>query len=214
MDEMARAHVLQLSKNKAKNRKISRRAKYIVKCKHTNCNIVSHAAIPEQAKVSSIPCFEGMACFEIAHHPRCKDLFSNIMRSGKMYCRTVPSHAVVQEVKELYKADLPRRSGRTNTNVMSRPVGRPPVNIQINERQQDEIESLTAVEGIETPAATPLATPESTPLLTRLRTKATKPNKKGSTTKSPPKQRVPRPKSKPYTRKSTRQRQSLQMQSV
>ena len=175
---------------------------------------MAHAVIPEETKVSSIACFEGMTCFEIAHHPRCKDLFTNIMRKGKMYCRTIPSHAVVHEVKELYKADLPRRSGRASRNVASRPVGRPPVNIQITQRQQDEIESLTAAEGVETPAGTPQATPQATALQPRLTTKATKQNKKVSTTKSPPIRRITRSKSKPYVRKSKRGRKSLRIQSL
>ena len=112
MDEMARAHVLQLTRSESKNRKFSRRTKYIVKCMHTNCPIVAHATTPENAKVSCLPGFEGLTCFQIAHHPRCKDLFSMIKRKGKSYCRTIPSHGIVQEVKELYSSDLPRRSIR------------------------------------------------------------------------------------------------------
>ena len=84
---------------------------YTVKCMHENCPIVAHAAVPKEGiKVSCIPNFVGLTCFEIAHHPKCRDLFTRIKRKGNFYCRTIPSHRVVQEVKELYQSDMPRRS--------------------------------------------------------------------------------------------------------
>ena len=184
MDEMARAQVLKLSATKARNRKFSRRSKYIVKCKHLNCNIVAHAAIPEDAKVSSLPCFGGMTCFEIAHHPRCTDLFANIQRRGKYYCRTIPSHEVVQEVKELYQSDLPRRT----TRIRSTP-GRPPAIIIRDKNLQNDIESLTAVEGLNSPTGTPAPSP--------MQTTAGKRNK---TTR---KRKLPPPPQKPLTPSTT-----------
>ena len=154
MDEMARAKVLNLSRSQSRNRKYSRRAKYIAKCMHNNCHVVAHAAIPEQSKVSSLPCFGGLTCFEIAHHPRCKDMFSRIERNGKIYCRTIPSHSVVEEVKDLYRSDLPRRSER------SRPprVGRPPTTIQPSD-EHNTIESPLTNEGLRTPVASPDVNP-------------------------------------------------------
>ena len=66
--------------------------------------------LQRNAKVACLPYFEGLTCFQIAHHPRCKDLFSIIKRKGKSHCRTIPSYSIVQEVKDLYLSDLPRRS--------------------------------------------------------------------------------------------------------
>ena len=129
MDEMARAQVLQLTRSKSKNRKFARRTKYIVKCMHENCPIVAHATIQDNGKVSSLPCFGGMTCFEIAHHPRCKDLFTVIKRKGKTYCRTIPSHGIVQEIKDLYSSELPRRSTREKPKPLRGKVGRPPTTI-------------------------------------------------------------------------------------
>jgi len=121
MEEMAKAQVLKLPRNKTKNRKMARRTKYLVKCMHDNCHIVAHATCPNESKVSEIPYFSGLTCFEIAHHPKCQDLFTKIKRKGQHYCRTIPSHPVVQDTKELYQSELPRRSNREH----SRP-GRPP----------------------------------------------------------------------------------------
>ena len=113
MDKMARAKVLNLSESQSRNRKYSRRAKYIAKCMHKNC-------------------------------------LSRIERNGKTYCRTIPSHSVVEEVKDLYRSDLPRRSKR------SRPprVGRPPTTIQPSD-EHNTIESPLTNEGLRTPAASP-----------------------------------------------------------
>ena len=153
MDEMAKAQVMKLSSSKSRNRKVSRRTKNLVKCMHPDCNIVAHSTIPEEGKVSSLKCFSGMTCFEISHHQRCKNLFVNIRRMNESYCRTIPSHAVVQEVKDLYQSDLPRRSTRTQI-IIPRRVGRPATTIHTC-GQQDEIDSLTTITGLKTPTGTP-----------------------------------------------------------
>ena len=120
---------------------------------HQDCNIHAHACVSDESKVAQLPYFQGLTCFEIAHHPRCKGLFTKIERKGKNYSRTVPSHSIVQEVKELYQSTMPRRSVRDRFT-RSR-AGRPPTTIVTrNEETNNEIESMTKVTGIET-------TPES-----------------------------------------------------
>ena len=83
MDEMAKAQVFQLSHSKSRIRKISRRTKYLVQCMHEECNIVAHSCIPQEGKFHTLPAFAGLTCFEIAHHPRCINLFARIERQGK-----------------------------------------------------------------------------------------------------------------------------------
>ena len=73
MEEMVKAQVFQLTRRKSQNRKIARRTKYLEKCMHENCNIVAHTALPKDSQVSKLHCFGGLTCFEIAHHPKCKD---------------------------------------------------------------------------------------------------------------------------------------------
>ena len=83
MDEMAKAQVLQFSNSKSRIRKISRQTKYLEQCMHDECKIVAHACIPQEGKFHTLPTFTGLTCFEIAHHPRCSDLFARIGRKGK-----------------------------------------------------------------------------------------------------------------------------------
>ena len=147
MDEMAKAQAMQLPRRKSQNRKLARRSKYLVKCMHENCNVVAHAALPKDSQVSKLQYFGGLTCFESAHHPKCKDLFTKINRNGKFYCRTIPSHPVVQDTKELYQSELPRRSSCERT-IRSRP-GRPPTVIRTN-MHSNEFDSITAATGIDT----------------------------------------------------------------
>ena len=93
MDEMAKAQVLQFSNSNSTVRKISRRTKYLVQCMHDECNIVTHVCFPQEGKFHTLPTFDGLTCFEIAHHPRCRNLFARIERKGKWYNRTIPSHS-------------------------------------------------------------------------------------------------------------------------
>ena len=108
MEEMAKAQVLKLPRGQARNRKVARRSKYLVKCMHENCDIVAHATCPNEFKLSKITYFSGLTCFDIAHHPKCKDLFTKIQRKGQFYCRTIPSHPVVQDIKEMYHLEIGR----------------------------------------------------------------------------------------------------------
>ena len=167
MDEMARAQVLQLTRSKSKNRKFARRTKYIVKCMHENCPIVAHATIQDNGKVSSLPCFGGMTCFEIAHHPRCKDLFTVIKRKGKTYCRTIPSHGIVQEIKDLYSSELPRRSTREKPKSLRGKVGRPPTTITTINDSEERFES--PLSGANSTLASNTANVATTRTLTRTR---------------------------------------------
>ena len=76
MEESVRANVLRLSYNKSRSCKFSRRVKHLGKCMCVNCDIVAHTCQPLEAKVGEIPGFEGLMCFEIAHTPECKGLFT------------------------------------------------------------------------------------------------------------------------------------------
>ncbi len=149
MDEMAKAQVLKLPANKIRNQKFSRRTKYLVKCMHEDCSIHTHTCVSDESKVAQLPYFQGLTCFEIAHHPQCKGLFTRIKHKGKFYSRTVPSHSIVQEVKDLYKSTLPRRSTRERNNRLR--AGRPPTTILTTDgRNNDEIESISNLTSIET----------------------------------------------------------------
>ena len=65
--------------------------KFLVKCMHQDCIIHAHAYIPDESKVTTLPYYQGLTCFEIAHHPQCDGLFAKIERKGKMYSRTIPA---------------------------------------------------------------------------------------------------------------------------
>ena len=60
-----------------------------------NCDIVAHICQPLEAKSGEISGFEGLTCFEIAHVPECKGLFTKVPRNGSFYCQTKPSHSIV-----------------------------------------------------------------------------------------------------------------------
>ena len=81
-----------------------------------NCDIVVHTCQPLEAKIGEVPGFEGLTCFEIAHTPECKGLFTNVPRNGSFYCRTIPAHSIVQKVTDIYEAEQPRRSKRDRTS--------------------------------------------------------------------------------------------------
>ena len=48
-------------------RKFARRTKFLAKCAHPNCNVIAHTCCPQGTKMSTLPQFNGMNCFEIAH---------------------------------------------------------------------------------------------------------------------------------------------------
>ena len=138
---------MKLPRGQARNRKFARRSKYLVKCMHENCDIVAHATCPNEFKLLKITYFSGLTCFDIAHHPKCKDLFTKIQRKGQFYCRTIPSHPVVQDIKEMYHLELPRRSNRERK--MRSRAGRPPTVIR-TASSPSELDSIT----VTTPAGT------------------------------------------------------------
>ena len=83
---------------------------------HQDCILHAHACTPDDSKVATLPYFQGLTCFEIAHHPGCDGLFAKIQRKRKMYYRTIPSYSIVHEVKDAYQFTLPRRSTREKNN--------------------------------------------------------------------------------------------------
>ena len=91
--------------------------------------------------MSCLPWFKGIICFQIVHHPRCKDLFIIIKRKGKSYCRTNISHGTVQEVKGLYLLDIPRRS--TQEKPIGGKVGRPPTTIAVTDLEEEVVSPLS-----------------------------------------------------------------------
>ena len=93
-------------------RKFARRTKFLAKCADQNCNVIAHSCCPQGTKMSTLPQFNGMSCFEIAHHPVCKSLFTEIYRQGKNYVRCIPTHRVALDIANVYKQTLPRRSSR------------------------------------------------------------------------------------------------------
>ena len=101
MEEGIQRNVSDDSRKKA--RKYSRRTAYLATCKDINCNIVCHTACPIEAKISTLPQFRGMSCFEIAHHEDCKNLFVQVERNGRMYTRSVRKHPIVTKMTKLYE---------------------------------------------------------------------------------------------------------------
>ena len=159
MDEMAKGQIMKVPAKKIRRRTMARRTKFLVKCMHQDCIIHAHACIPDKSKVATLPYFQGLTCFEIAQHPRCDGLFAKIERNWKMYSRTIPSHSIVQEVKDAYQSTLPRRSTRERT---IRPrAGRPPSMIVTtatpNNPDNEQDDSITQTTGFDN-------TPESNSL--------------------------------------------------
>ena len=81
MEEGIQRNVFEDSRKKA--RKYSRRTSHLATCKDRNCNIICYTACPIEAKISTLPQFRGMSCFEIAHHEDCKKLFVEVERNGR-----------------------------------------------------------------------------------------------------------------------------------
>ena len=64
-----------------------------------------------------------------------------IKRKGKSYCRTIPSHGIVQKVEDLYSSDLPRRSIRQKP--VGGKVGRPPSTIAVADSGEEVTSPLS-----------------------------------------------------------------------
>ena len=167
MEESVRANVFKLSYNKIRKRTFSRRVKHLGKCMCVDCDIVAHTCQPLEAKVGEIPGFDGLTCFEIAHTPECRGMFTRVPRNGSFYCRTIPSHSIVRRLTDIYEAQQPRRSKRDHTSLPKRQVGRPPSTILTsNTPKKANEESITELSTFET-------TPETFPRNTRKRKQKT-----------------------------------------
>ena len=115
MDEMTKGQILKVPSTKIRRQKFSQCTEFLVTCMQQNCIIHAHACIPDESKDTTLPYFQGLTCFEIAHHPWCEGLFTKIERKGKIYSRTIQSHSIVQKVKDTYQSTLSRRSSRERT---------------------------------------------------------------------------------------------------
>ena len=77
------------------NRSRARRAKHLVKCFDPNCHVIAHMCTFQSSRLHCAPHFFDLTCFEVAHHPLTKRLFTQVERKGKVYCQMVPIHPVV-----------------------------------------------------------------------------------------------------------------------
>ena len=102
-------------------RKFARRSKFLAKCADPNCNVIAHTCCPQGTKINSLPMFNGMNCFQIAHHPVSASLFTEINRQGKNYVRCIPTHRVALDIANVYKETLPRRSSRGRPSTVATP---------------------------------------------------------------------------------------------
>lgn len=93
-------------------RKYARRKNFLAICADPYCKISAHVCCPEGTKLSTLPQFKGMSCFDIAHSQECQSLFTRIEREGKTYFRSVLIHKVIGDLKQVYSQSLPRRSNR------------------------------------------------------------------------------------------------------
>ena len=94
----------------------------------------------EEAKISCLPQFRGMSCFDIAHHEECRNLFVEVDRDGNKYTRSVRKHPIVTQLKNFYKnlygigekEQVTARRGRPKStedsaNARKKPNAPPPV---------------------------------------------------------------------------------------
>ena len=97
--------------------------------------------MPQLKRMVKCLAFKGMTCFQIAHHPICKGLFTVIKRKGKSFCRTILPHSIVQEVNNLHLLDLPSRS--TQEKSVCGKVGRPPTTIAVTDLEEEVVSPLS-----------------------------------------------------------------------
>ena len=127
------------SGSSSRARQFSRRKKHLAMCSDPSCNIICHSCCPEESRLSKIPMFAGMSCFEIAHHKHCNGLFIEVERNGGSYTRSVNNHPVPKMVKQVYEKLLPRRSDR-NTN-----RGRPRNNGNMQQQEQPPVQEISTI---------------------------------------------------------------------
>ena len=101
-------------------RKYARRKNFLAICADPYCKISAHVCCPEGTKLSTLPQFKGMSCFDIAHSQECQSLFTRIERGGKTYFRSKLIHKVIGDLKQVYSQSLPRRSNRGRPAVTAR----------------------------------------------------------------------------------------------
>ena len=181
MEEGVQRNVFDDHRKKA--RKYSRRTSHLSVCKDKNCNIICHTCCPEEAKISSLPQFRGMSCFEIAHHEECRNLFVEVNRDGKKYTRSVRKHPIATQLTKFYenlygigeKEQVTARRGRPKStedsaNARGNPTANPPVDkICLN---PDENISLLGSRG--SPSTTTVQRPRNRRIPTRSRVEVTK----------------------------------------
>eukprot|EP00957_Ditylum_brightwellii_P131792 10050274-Ditylum_brightwellii.AAC.1 len=90
---------------------------HLVRCSIPGCPVTTHTCPPTESQTTCLQEFLGMSCFDVAHSPLCKDLFSTIERRGKLYRRTCPTHAVVNKITSMYCEMSPCMSEWQNQDV-------------------------------------------------------------------------------------------------
>ena len=84
-------------------KKFARRSKFWASCVDPNCNVIANICCPYGTKVSTLPQFNGLSCFQIVHQPECKSLFMEIERQGKNYVRFTPTHWIAIDIGNVYE---------------------------------------------------------------------------------------------------------------
>ena len=90
---------------------------HLAACSEPDFKVVAHTCNPQESRLSNIDEFFGMTCFDIAHHHRCKGVFTTIARQGKEYLRIRPKHPVCRFIADALET---RRVSNRSTR------GRPP----------------------------------------------------------------------------------------
>ena len=68
-------------------------------CSCADCLISAHTVPQEGTKISALPYFKGMSCFQIAHSIEATDLFTVIERKGYKYLRAKPRHFICDDLR-------------------------------------------------------------------------------------------------------------------
>ena len=103
MEEAIIHKCMMSSRTDSKNRKLARRKQHLSFCSEEGCDIIAHSCCPNDTKLCFLPQFTGKTCFEIAHSPEVANMFTTITRDGKSYQRTIPTHPICKQLKEVYE---------------------------------------------------------------------------------------------------------------
>ena len=131
-------------------------------CNCPHCLITAHATPQEGTKISSIPYFKGMSCFQIAHSIEAQDLFTIIERKGYKHLRAKPKHFIWDDLKEQYEKDQPRQL-QLQEPASPRRRGRPA-------KTHDEANELSSVSSNSTVTAQVVTSPKQNKRITRSQT--------------------------------------------